>query len=385
MTVLSIQLDSAWQAIMSALPAHSFHFGQSYFEHADGELTDSSIALYPLTQYGLISVSGPDASKFLQGQLTADIEALQAGTTKLAAHCNAKGRMHSSFFLHCLSHQDYLLVLPIDVLNTAMTALKKYAVFSKVELKDLSPEYAAIGISNNNDAPIPAIGNTVKATFSVPITGIGRIDYFAKATLSEVANNFDSLASDQLGAAVNWCGSALWEKRLVDAGIGLVQHASIDEFIPQMLNYDYIEGISFTKGCYTGQEIIARMKYRGKVKRRCYPFVASLPEGTSLAELYTTLQQSNNIITDTSGQNTGDLLNIIALNMTPSATPYDTPSTTPSDSPSTIQLQGLVVIKVASADSELWLQSEHQHDSAKKPLIQLPITLKTLPYAINNE
>lgn len=373
MTVLSIELDSAWQTIMSAMPAHSFHFGQSYFSQAERELSDPAVAIYPLTQYGLISISGPDASKFLQGQLTADIEALAVGTTTLAAHCNAKGRMHSSFFLHCLNSQDYLLVLPVDVLNTAMTALKKYAVFSKVELKDLSPEYAAIGVSSDNDAPIPAIGNTVKAAFSVPVTGIGRIDYFAKSTLSEVANNFDCLASDKLGAAVNWCGSALWEKRLVGAGIGLVQHASIEEFIPQMLNYDYIEGISFTKGCYTGQEIIARMKYRGKVKRRCYPFVASLPEGTSLAELYTTLQQSNNIITDTGDQNIGDLLNIIALNITPS------------DSPATTQLQGLVVIKVASADRELWLQSEHRHDSAKKPLLRLPITLKTLPYAINNE
>ncbi len=262
-------LDTWWQDSLGALPAQSHHNGQSYFnsEPPFTTLIDTA-SIHPLHQLGLISIEGPDASRFLQGQLTADIEALAIGESTLAAHCDPKGRMHANFYLYCATKDHYLLQLPISVVDTALTALNKYAVFSKATLTDISTKYAAFGFAKVN--PVP---DNTDLLASLTINTVGSIQWIKRAAITHYLSSLEILDAQ-------WCGSAAWEYRLINAGLSFVQPQTVGEFIPQMFNLDYLGGISFTKGCYTGQEIIARMKYRGKVKRRCFPFITTAANNT---------------------------------------------------------------------------------------------------------
>ena len=269
MSASSTSLDNWWQDSLAILPSQSIHNGQSYFDSEPSftALTDIA-AIHPLHQLGLISLEGPDASRFLQGQLTGDLEALARGGSVLAAHCDPKGRMHSNFYLHCIADDHYLLQLPLAVVSTALMTLNKYAVFSKATLTDLSSQYAAFGFANTHTEDQHS-----DVLASLTINTLGSVQWIKRTAINSYISSLKILDAQ-------WCGSAAWEYRLINAGIGFVQVETIGEFIPQMFNLDYLNGISFTKGCYTGQEIIARMKYRGKVKRRCHPFIAKTINNT---------------------------------------------------------------------------------------------------------
>jgi folate-binding protein YgfZ len=148
-------------------------------------------------------------------------------------------------------------------------------------------------------------------------------------------------------AGLQWCGSATWEYRLITAGIAFVQPKTVGEFIPQMFNLDYLDGISFTKGCYTGQEIIARMKYRGKVKRRCYPFVTS-SAGSTIAAGDELFNASESLI--------GTIVNVV------------------SDTENSEKKHGLAVIKVSD--------TEHSQLSLKD---KTSVAITALPYKLDSD
>ena len=330
-------LDTWWRDSLSALPSQNIHSGQSYFDSEPAFTALSTIAaIHPLHQLGLISIEGPDASRFLQGQLTGDLDALACGDTVLAAHCDPKGRMHSIFFLHCISETHYLLQLPLTVVSTALNALKKYAVFSKATLTDISTQYAAFGFANTHTEDQHS-----DVLASLTINTLGSVQWIKRTAINNYISSLKILDAQ-------WCGSAAWEYRLINAGIGFVQVETIGEFIPQMFNLDYLNGISFTKGCYTGQEIIARMKYRGKVKRRCYPFI-------------TTAANNALVIGDeclnAEGQLIGTVVSVASDIKNISARSY-----------------GMVAIKVAAAEeSSLSIKGE------------TAITITALPYAIDSD
>ena len=337
MSASSITLDTWWQDSLGALPAHSHHNGQSYFDSEPcftGLINTASI--YPLHQLGLISIEGPDASRFLQGQLTADVEALAIGESTLAAHCDPKGRMHANFYLYCAANDHYLLQLPIAVVSTALAALNKYAVFSKATLTDMSDQYAAFGFANINADPV----NT-DVSASLTISTNESVQWIKRAVIDNFINSLKTVDAQ-------WCGSAAWEYRWIAAGVSFVQPQTVGEFIPQMFNLDYLGGISFTKGCYTGQEIIARMKYRGKVKRRCYPFV-------------TTSANSQIAIGDECLNDEGQLVGIVV------SVANDLKNT------SATQSYGIVAIKVAAAQASLSIKDK------------TTINITALPYAIDSD
>lgn len=269
-------LDEWWQTRLTELPGLEYRHNESVCQRP----VDTTAALYPLHNYSLISVSGADASQFLQGQLSADIDALGSGQTVLAAHCDPKGRMHANFYLHCVDNNHYLLLLARDIASSALAALKKYAVFSKVCIEDISSQYAVIAAS---DLPVKPSTDYCMALESDLFSDASHVNNHSNTpALYLIASNrehfpttiaaINSHYQAATNTALHWRGSADWEAMLVKAGIGFVHAQTVGEFIPQMLNFDLIGGISFTKGCYTGQEIIARMKYRGKVKRRCIGF-----------------------------------------------------------------------------------------------------------------
>lgn len=226
--------------------------------------------LAPLHQFGLLKVEGPDATRFLQGQLTADVEALETGATTFAAHCNAKGRMHANFLLHRPSEQAFWLQMHASVIDLAQAALKKYAVFSKVELEDITAQYFIAGF-----APLHYIDEQIAQYSDVPLAAkLLWQDRLGSLILRR--EELPALLAWQASRGIAWQGSARWQEMAIEQGVGFVEASTSAAFIPQQLNMDCLDGISFTKGCYTGQEIIARLKYRGAVSRRCWPFSAEL-------------------------------------------------------------------------------------------------------------
>ena len=221
-----------------------------------------------LNHEALLAVRGPDAAKFLQGQLTCNLDYLDERTSSLGARCTPKGRMISSFRI--LQDGDgYLLALASELLEAQLADLKKYAVFSKSTLTDESASWVRFGLNDGDNAltdlglNLPAEGDSVARhdkLIAIRLPG-GRAELWAPA--EQAANLHSRLATQLREAPLND-----WLLGQVRAGIGQVFGATRELFIPQMINLQAVGGVSFKKGCYTGQEIVARMQYLGKLKRR---------------------------------------------------------------------------------------------------------------------
>jgi folate-binding protein YgfZ len=223
-----------------------------------------------LSHEGLLAVRGPDASKFLQGQLTCNLNYLSADSASLGARCTPKGRMLSSFRI-VQQGDGYLLAMASELLDSQLTDLQKYAAFSKSKLSDESAQWLRIGLQGG-DAVLASLGLNLPATAdSVVHVGDmlavrlsdGRSELWAPTAQAEAA--LATLTAQLREAPLND-----WLLAQVRAGIGQVFGANREQLIPQMINLQALGGVSFKKGCYTGQEIVARMQYLGKLKRRMY-------------------------------------------------------------------------------------------------------------------
>jgi folate-binding protein YgfZ len=232
------------------------------------DMADSAF-FCPLPHEGILAVRGPDANKFLQGQLTCNLNYL-VSSSSLGARCTPKGRMQSSFRI--VPHGDgYLLAMALELLEAQCSDLKKYAIFSKVQVSDESSQWSRFGLSQG-DAVLHQLG------LELPVDGEplvqagellalrlrdGRAELWVPAV--QAAAIQAHLAEQLPQAPLND-----WLLAQVRAGIGQVFGATRELFIPQMINLQAIGGVSFKKGCYAGQEIVARMQYLGKLKRRLY-------------------------------------------------------------------------------------------------------------------
>ncbi len=223
----------------------------------------------PLLHYGLIRVQGEDAAKFLHGQLTHDFVLLGPEHARLAGFCNAKGRLLASFIGFKRSPTDILLVCPRDILATALKRLSMFVMRAKVQLSDASADFAIYGLAGAalqdtiECRAVSAGGAWVRAAFDdtslvflYPADGVARALWVAPAGLAAPA-----------GPALS---QALWDWSEVRSGIATVTPPVAEAFVPQMLNYESVGGVNFKKGCYPGQEVVARSQFRGTLKRRAY-------------------------------------------------------------------------------------------------------------------
>lgn len=240
----------------------------------------------PLTHEGILAVRGADANKFLQGQLTCNLNYLTDDHASLGARCTPKGRMTSSFRIVSVA-DGYLMAMAKELVEPQLADLQKYAVFSKSKLIDESSEWLRFGLSGCDDV-LRSLGlELAQATDSVARNeqfiavraGKDRAELWAPA--SQSAELHSRLSAHTTEAQLN-----RWQLAQIGDGIGHVQGSTRELFIPQMLNLQALGGVSFKKGCYTGQEIVARMQYLGKLKRRLYRLSLAdktLPEpGTEL-------------------------------------------------------------------------------------------------------
>ncbi|WP_212630074.1 folate-binding protein YgfZ [Pseudomonas sp. KB-10] len=221
-----------------------------------------------LDHEGLLAVRGADAAKFLQGQVTCNLNYLNAGQSSLGARCTPKGRMLSSFRVVQVD-DGYLLAMARELIESQQADLQKYAVFSKSKLSDESAAWVRFGLAGG-DALLNELGLQLgAASDSVTSAGQllavrlsdGRAELWAPTTEAEQLQG-------RLAALLPQAPLNDWLLAQVRAGVGQVFGATRELFIPQMINLQALGGVSFKKGCYTGQEIVARMQYLGKLKRR---------------------------------------------------------------------------------------------------------------------
>ena len=205
----------------------------------------------------VIRASGADAESFLHGQFTNDLKALAPGQLQLQGYCSPKGRLLALMHV-TLDADDFLLILPEANHEPVLKRLRMFVMRAKVTL-EVDTQVQVMGISDSSaypaDAPRPVLqleGDTA-ALVLVPEDQLAT----AEAALEKAYDKGDSL---------NWAASRLL------AGEPQIHPASSDKFVPQMVNLDRLGGLSFTKGCYPGQEIVARMRYLGKTKRRMHLF-----------------------------------------------------------------------------------------------------------------
>ena len=224
----------------------------------------------PLSHEGVLAVRGSDAGKFLQGQLTCNLNYLDDAQASLGARCMVKGRMQSSFRI--LPQGDgFLLAMANELLEAQMADLKKYAVFSKAVLTDESAAWVRFGLYRG-DAALQPLGLEVAPEAGATARQPGLMAVRASAERVELWATAEQAAAVRQGLDAQLTQGTLndWLLGQIRAGIGQVVGATRELFIPQMINLQAVDGVSFKKGCYTGQEIVARMQYLGKLKRRQY-------------------------------------------------------------------------------------------------------------------
>ena len=214
-----------------------------------------------LNRYGLLSVSGADARDFLHAQLTNDIQGLPPERAALAGWCSAKGRLLATFLVIPAAH-GFLLQLARDLAPAVAKRLSMFVLRSKVKIADESDAWAQFGVW---DADARAAGVRWEgARVTVPV-GERRFLQLEPAAAAALACAADEEA---------------WYLEEIRAGRPLITAATQDQFVPQMVNLETVGGVDFRKGCYPGQEIVARAQYRGQVKRRMVRLPA--PQGPRL-------------------------------------------------------------------------------------------------------
>jgi hypothetical protein len=230
--------------------------------------------LCDLSHFGLISVSGEDATTFLQGQLTNDINQVTDSLSQLSAYCTPKGRTLATFFI-TKRQGVYYLSVSRDLLEPILKRLRMYVMRSKVAVEDASASLVHFGFAApDGDVRIKEILGKVpvNAYDTLQIGGLTIMRQPAPIPRFKVLGELDEARKlwERINVNAACVGRSSWEYFNVLSGVPMVTQASSEAWVPQMLNMHLINGVSFSKGCFPGQEIVARLKYLGKSKRQMY-------------------------------------------------------------------------------------------------------------------
>ena len=332
---------------------NAFHFIE---DAAANQHADSADIICDLSQFSTLVVAGDDAVEFMQGQFTNDVDKVDENNSQLNAFCNNKGRMIANFRLFNYQ-QNYFISVKNSLVEQSIEHLQNYILRAQVAIQDVSEQLIHLGVSGRNAEKL--LSSFVDIT-NQEIDGISfNDDYIAiraasshgnKTPRYEIFCSFDHARNlwEAISASAEVVNSACWDYLNIQAGLPFIDSNTCEAFVPQMANMDLIDGVSFTKGCFTGQEIVARMHYLGKLKKRCYKVhIASEDKPVAGDKLFAENAKA--------GQNTGMIIQ--AENNPESG--YD----------------ALAVIQIADTESNLFL------NDADGPVV----TVKDLPYSFDSE
>jgi tRNA-modifying protein YgfZ len=221
-----------------------------------------------LADRGVIRASGPDAATFLQSQLTNDVARLDAGSACLAGFCSAKGRLQASFVVWRPAENEFLLSCPSAILAPTLKRLSMFVLRAKCKLSDASDAIALFGVAGPSAAAMLADLDVWRVRRHGATTLLRIPDAAADRRAWLVASGSDEVDV----AAAPTMTLATWNWLEVESGIVTIEAATVDRFVPQMVNFELVGGVDFQKGCYPGQEVVARSQYRGTTKRRTLLF-----------------------------------------------------------------------------------------------------------------
>ncbi len=263
-------MNPDWKEFIArcGLSADATNFGDTAAELVAAR--DATV-LVPLNDFGMIRVSGEDAAEFLHNLLSNDVKTLATDAARFAGFCSAKGRLIATLLIWRLG-DDYVLALSEDIQAAILKKLSMYVLRSKVKLCDAGADCVLLGLAGRQAAAalagIGAASVDSMKTASFPGGSAIALDanrYLLAVQPAEAVRIWSGLA-----AQVRPAGLSAWHWLEVTAGMPRVIAATQEAFVPQMVNLEVVGGVSFTKGCYPGQEIVARAQYLGKVKRRMY-------------------------------------------------------------------------------------------------------------------
>ena len=299
-------MNPVWQAYLGnhhAIIENNcvIHFGDITAERKD---TQTSTILTDLSHYGLIRFSGEDAQTFLQSQLSCDIREINQRKAQYGSYCTPKGRILATFLLW-QQGDDFFMQLPASLCPLIQKRLSLYILRTKVQLTTVSDDLVRIGLAGPNAAALAEEITGLACNSDQPL----HVTHHEKVTILYLAPYRMELFVSVENALIIWehlsqyvraVGSNCWDWLNIQAGIPVILPETQEAFLPQMINLDAIGGVSFKKGCYPGQEIVARTQYLGKLKRRMFlahiATTQTIKAGDTLYSADMNHQSSGNIV-----------------------------------------------------------------------------------------
>jgi folate-binding protein YgfZ len=298
--VAELQADISWLGALTERAAR-FEDGRvvGFDGRGQGQQHVHSPVIVPLLQEGLILASGEDAEAFLQGQLSNDVTQVSARRGQLAAYCSPKGRVLATLLLWVMDG-NHALQLPRESAEPIARRLKMYILRSRVRLAVVSDKVALIGVTGPEAARLvrEELGISLVSAYEVgSADGVTAIALPGDRVQVAAAAERGGEVWDRLAHRAVPAGQSTWDQLSIANGIPWLTAATEDQFVPQMLNLEMVGGVSFTKGCYPGQEIVARSQHLGQVKRRLARFASVERAGPGDSVL-------------TAGQRVGTIVNV---------------------------------------------------------------------------
>lgn len=316
-------------------------------------MVHTGLIICDLSHQGLISVEGDDATDFLQGQLTNDIRNVSEHHSQLSAYCTHKGRMLANFRIF-KRNESFYLKLPLALLEPTLKRISMFTLMARVVLKDSSHNLMRMGLSGPDaDTHLNDILGSVPTEVDDCIQqhGLTVIKCAGPLPRYEIIGELDAVKNiwQQLDVHAAPVGAGPWEALDILAGIPTIYPETSEAFVPQMTNMHVINGVSFKKGCYIGQEVVARMQYLGTLKRRMFRININSDDPVSPGDKLFSVDSS-------SGQGTGQ---IVSAQINPNG-----------------GYSALAVINISDTEKgQLKLHDEAGPD----------ITLESLPYSIETQ
>lgn len=238
----------------------------STFDHAASDLALGTPVAVRLAEWGVIRAKGEDAGSFLNGQLTQEALKLDVGQARLAGYCSPKGRLLASFVMWRVAADEILLACSADLLASTLKRLSMFVMRARCKLTDASAEIALWGVALpgllHGDAshpvpPAPFETSAIAGGTAIRLPDAAGATRLLWAAPADMTPPWDPTAS-----------ADVWNWLEVQSGVPRIVAGTVEAFVPQMVNLELVGGVNFQKGCYPGQEIVARSQYRGTLKRR---------------------------------------------------------------------------------------------------------------------
>jgi hypothetical protein len=320
-------MDPIWLNHLQQSHAQYDAQGGVYFRTTQEEIHAAATqnVLAVLQGQGVIRASGDDAEAFLQGQFSNDVKALNINQAQLTAWCSPKGRVLALLLL-LRDESGYNLLLPRAIIANTLKRMRLFVLRSKVVLEDVSDQFVCLGCAGagieqhlqQHFGAVPAAYRSQQLA-GVQLTRLPgcRPRFVIMGSVPAMINAWPSLSP-----SLSLVGDAAWQWLDIESGMPAVLPGSVDEFVPQMLNLEILDAVNFKKGCYPGQEIVARTHYLGKLKRRLYKLHSAdatlPPTGTDIYNAHGDAQSIGKVILAQPAPSQGtDLLAVLQMESAP--------------------------------------------------------------------